>query len=732
MIEELYVIVDDQRHKLDLNTPSGITLNYVSTLFGDLSKVDASYSYTFKLPATRNNRQVLEMADDIRTDSSFARRKVPAEYYRNGVMLFREANLYVIRFAEDTFECVFTWNVVSGLQELYKHDISIIDLSNDLEEGEYDYYFDGDSHQEDEKDILVYIGQFTNAESVDDDTRIVNTAHNAGMMVFSPSGGVYYDRARYNSLVRPDFIRYNTKTGKIEMYETGAFYACPPPVVMASYILTMIEKHYGLTFDFRNDELFKTLCVPLIKKAQSEPLISQNYVYLPNVAWYADSKLFFKDVEVHNRCKRNEITVSFEKDYDFGDAHSVFVIPPQHAMNFDGLDNDKLYIGGSLEFGAVFESYEDTPVLIVEQLVNGEAYEVGRVNGRYEDRTLMVHFNFEPENNGSHFELDVTRGYKRIRFRIVGKDDNSVELRGGMRSNLRIYRGYDDYSIDMWTNVFHNLPDISCSDFLKAIFMTLGGYPVVSGNRIGLIKFSDMEHNLKSHIVSDWSAFLLSESSEGRSVDYSSESFGSDYAKTNYFLMKNEEVDDFGARKDNQYLEKWYKQNYGRMTIYSDLLDEFSVIYTSPFYGAFIRNEKCNAITGNTQDYYLTEDTITYTANEASPMLAVLTKDVPSYLYNSARPDEEATRSSDLCGIKIWQFEEEIATNPRYAFLCRVLSRPSVLTINMNIPETELLNIDYAKPVYIGKFNTFFAILNIECHDDGISKATLIKIPNNY
>lgn len=46
MYEELYIIKDEERHKLDLNCPSGITLNFKSNLFGDLSKISASYSYT--------------------------------------------------------------------------------------------------------------------------------------------------------------------------------------------------------------------------------------------------------------------------------------------------------------------------------------------------------------------------------------------------------------------------------------------------------------------------------------------------------------------------------------------------------------------------------------------------------------------------------------------------------------------------------------------------------------
>ena len=92
--EELYIIKDGEKYNLDLPTPSGITLKWVSNLFSDISKLTCSYSYTFKLPMTANNRRVLNIADDIRHSSVFARISVDAEFYINGVCLCPNANLH--------------------------------------------------------------------------------------------------------------------------------------------------------------------------------------------------------------------------------------------------------------------------------------------------------------------------------------------------------------------------------------------------------------------------------------------------------------------------------------------------------------------------------------------------------------------------------------------------------------------------------------------------------------
>ena len=98
MREELYVIVDGIRKQLDLKNPSGITLNFKSNIFGDLSKITCSYSYTFKLPLTANNRRILDNAEDIRSNSRMIRRRLKCEFTQDGIPLFSNANLYMGRY----------------------------------------------------------------------------------------------------------------------------------------------------------------------------------------------------------------------------------------------------------------------------------------------------------------------------------------------------------------------------------------------------------------------------------------------------------------------------------------------------------------------------------------------------------------------------------------------------------------------------------------------------------
>ncbi len=127
--EELYVINErGERYSLDLPSPSGITLKWVSNLFSDISKLTCSYSYTFKLPMTAKNRRVLDIADDIRHGSSFARITVDAEFLVNGICLCPNANLYVSEVSNSSFSCVMTWRVLKAFEEMKSNSIDINEL----------------------------------------------------------------------------------------------------------------------------------------------------------------------------------------------------------------------------------------------------------------------------------------------------------------------------------------------------------------------------------------------------------------------------------------------------------------------------------------------------------------------------------------------------------------------------------------------------------------------------
>ena len=208
MKEQLFIIKDGERYELDLNNPSGISLNYKSNLFGDLSKITCSHSYTFKLPMTLNNRTVLDNAEEIRSNSTMVRRKLIAEFYQNGIMLFTDSNLY-IESVDGCYQAVMTWGVIRGLETLKDKDIPLNELPDDFQRAMFSKEFQQISEYDNTKDYLKPV--------YDAGLRFITDHDNP--VIYGYWNNMYY----------------------------------PLPVVPVHRLIKAINKHFGTAFDISHD-----------------------------------------------------------------------------------------------------------------------------------------------------------------------------------------------------------------------------------------------------------------------------------------------------------------------------------------------------------------------------------------------------------------------------------------------------------------------------------------------
>lgn len=142
MKEELFVYTENERYELDLQSPSGITMKWTNNMFNDISKLTCSYSYTFKIPITRNNRKALDMAEDIRHNSKYRGKVIQAEFLLNGIPVCRNANLYLSETDATNYSCVLTWGVLKAFQTLKNSSLKINELGSI---GEIEWKDDNDS-----------------------------------------------------------------------------------------------------------------------------------------------------------------------------------------------------------------------------------------------------------------------------------------------------------------------------------------------------------------------------------------------------------------------------------------------------------------------------------------------------------------------------------------------------------------------------------------------------------
>ena len=87
------------------------------------------------------------------------------------------------------------------------------------------------------------------------------------------------------------------------------------------------------------------------------------------------------------------------------------------------------------------------------------------------------------------------------------------------------------------------------------------------------------------------------------------------------------------------------------------------------------------------------------------------------------------TTKQDFMGMRCWNAFTEMEKNPSYAYLQKILKDPVIITETLNLNEFDLRDIDYSVPVYLNKYNSYFAVGSIKRDSKGKCKCELIKLP---
>lgn len=831
MKEELYIVVSGERRSVELNSPSDITLDYVSKLYSDISKYESSYSYTFNIPITEHNRAVFGMADDIRSVSSLINKTFDAEFYVNGIKMFDNGALYLNGVSSDgAYECVFTWANVKGLKALNDIDISLKELGNHL--ADYDYEWHNDRTGETEKDRLFFLGDWTDwSDFASNSNCVVGSLHKAGVNPFvkaffesrraaidyieqlpseipyflgliSPSELPNYKRG---GLIKKgiltteqngEFTDGTTHGFNIPMYSGGMFSrvdgkyitsaGLPAPIVSVRYILSAIEEAYpGLKIDI-DDDLVDELGVPLINMTTSKGVWSRNYITfsLRKPAGVETRMMYFSSITKEASFAFNNIiehvTVTHREDA-YTEYNSVLKVPQAFISKdgkLEGVANSygtefyenyiriRAVIDGYMEItlkGIPVEKEEATePVIEIQtrKAGNGSSgdnwYTIGTIEGRFITRSGFATTTDELENlpciyrfecreaeGAENVETDIfysALDYCYLRFELSDRSDSSGYLEPqSYKGSFNLYLRYDDISDEgRYINIFQNLPDISCLDFLKSLGHITGTYPIMKDGAVKYRRYSEIEDNISSGKIYNWSSYLLSEDTDNHELDFSLASLSESYAQKNYFLMKNDEVSSTGEEKPTELLEDRYKHSYGKILIGNSSLDNVSTFAQLPFYGAFEANGKAPFVnTYNNQSLWTTDNGHQYKLSEAKPVIArIVPQECRAITYQvKVRPWSYSITSEsalpDKCSIEVWQFPENMESDERYSLMCKIFKNPKVLSFDAVLPEAVLSNIDMAIPVYIERYNSYFAIYEIEYNtQDGISNVRLLKIPN--
>lgn len=697
MYEELYIIDNSKRLRVDLSIPSGITLNFKSNIFGDLSKITCSYTYTFKLPLTANNRRVLDNADDIRSESNMIRRRLKCEYIQNGIPLFSNANLY-IDSTESCFNAIMTWDVISGFQTLKDDDISIRELPLDA------------------KPIFgpcnAKIDEYSNIADY------VQPLYNAGLTYISENG--WKDQPNTYSVF-------------------------PLPAIPVYRLIELINTKYGTKFKLGseyfygdvtdNHEVISLGVIPCVNvdqqpEGETEKSVLETYIGCYMKGPYAGIEHILTGAT--NDAAPTDSRFSLVKDsngFTIGikvtsDAELSFEVDGCIYAKFTHEPNQ--YEGrGRVEMGAP-DSSGITPKLTFYYTTSETgAASITSVDGRFSwDDNWCWMFDFSNERGRDRLSINVPPN--ATVFCAIEAETNALQM-----SSSTIYKIISFYekvgansiqwnrpeasagSIQM--DLMSNLPDISCMTLMKALFFMLGAFPSInSAEEIIPVYYTALRDNIIAGNAVDWSKKMTTEySALPAKTTYSVSGFG----QRNFYMMKNDNADGEGGEDETDV----YAPGKGIVYVDNEVIDRNKTIIQLPFYAPYIKNKKSPFLaTGNTMKFWYHENDEVKT-KEAKPCFGMIK---PLVQTSSGAPTGVQWMS-----MEIWNDFVNINSAPSYSYLSRIMENPIIITENLRLNEHDLRNLDYKMPVYLSKYGAFFAVVSITRDSKGVCKCELLKLP---
>ena len=275
--------------------------------------------------------------------------------------------------------------------------------------------------------------------------------------------------------------------------------------------------------------------------------------------------------------------------------------------------------------------------------------------------------------------------------------------------------------------IMENLPSISCFDFMKNIFYMNGAIPKVDkdGETVVAMYYNQLRDRIIAGESLDWSEKLLKRKAQPKMSKYENTNFG----QKNFFEMayskRTKTEDDL---KDE--LEQ-YGDGFGTVGIADSLLAEEKVLFTSKFFPGLQRDIAYPEVKpGRTLKVWDGEKNIVTTVNPIYGYLNLRALDDTFEEIENARKrpiiNEEGLNFKH---IRMNTFEPFDKIEDIFGYLASILENYTCVKEEMMLTEMDLRNFDESVPVYLDKYNQFFAVSSIQRDRTGMSTVELVALP---
>lgn len=814
--EELYIFTDKGREQLDLPSPSGITLKWVSNIFNDISKLTCSYSYTFKLPMTSNNRRVLDNVDDIRHNSTLNRVSVKAEFYINGVCLCHNANLYISEVVSTSFSCVMTWRSLEAFGTLKKNSIKLNELPSVgtfvWKTGDDSLVYGYPSHNQKNTDNILY-PNYDAGVPYENGTppkpvvpvyrliQLINEFYGVKFVLgreISEGMGLlpvscFNNKRYYGDFVYDDFISYGVlpitgigvssgtqnkftvsniegsedtfgiRVGSTEfdaVYEKWVVTGTNTGATDSTKIISQkaineedYSKYIGLaTLSFSGNKYIKQSGVTPSTKEDSLTEESSEYLYdkgsgedVNGVHLWTHWKVYrctgkrkLKYFPVKGTltkmfsCKiectlRGEAEVRISKQditdgkTDLKDYWWIYLL--KFKQSNDEEASVDVYSDESDEWmGLRSISREETDTEYIYKFDFGIQYDVRKldIDAADDDEigicfwTGMMEEGWSTKDSDGNVTSTGTKISKASRFTKLYVKSITPNVQ------------FDGIPAEM--DIMGNLPDISCFEFMKSVFYMNGALPRVEkdGVTISAMYYNQLRDRIASGDVIDWSNKMLGHDNDNPS---SIKTYNSSFGQENYLQMAYSEK----GKTEEELLDEVdiYGKGYGMFSIEDSRLDIEKVLFTSCFYPGLKRDLAYpNLLVGDTIKVWDGEKNI---QSSVKPIYGYVNYRALNPLFEDVSNESSrpmlSTNGVGFKHIRMDAFEPFNNTASFYGYMKSILRNYSMVKEKFLLNEYDLLNFDESIPVYLKKYNLYFAVSTIQRSKDGICTVELVRLP---
>lgn len=262
----------------------------------------------------------------------------------------------------------------------------------------------------------------------------------------------------------------------------------------------------------------------------------------------------------------------------------------------------------------------------------------------------------------------------------------SFEKHDQTQPHLRMYKTHKEIIIanDNRFPLEGNLPDIGQWDFIKACMALYGLVPIIRDETLHLYGYDNMLDLANSY---DWT----------RKVDMTQDGAPNDMSYT---------MDGWAQTNDIVFDESKQELSFDptlRIVAHDETLKESRDWFKLPF----------AASNGSDAAHYKAKDNGTFESTDLEPRVfsVSLGMNGGSQLY--------FTEDMHSAGMK----------NAYYARVQEVMQKPVKISVNIRLHEIDLATLDLARPVYLGQYGRYYAILKIQTSKTDLCKVELLQLP---